>query len=384
MKKSVVIGLMGHSFHCMNLGVGALAISESAILDKIARELDIDIKIICFEAGKGDNDYHTAAKTEAELDYYTYSPAMIKKFKRCDLIIDATGGDSFSDIYGAKLYYVGIFLKIYALLSGRPVILAPQTIGPFAKKGNEVIANAYMRFVKRIFLRDEVSVKCLSKTNRRKSENTADMAFRLPYCRSERFKGKVGFNVSGLLYDEKNHILKDSAVDYPLLCSKIIEMLLEKGREVVLISHVIVDETTITDNDYCASLRLKEKYPQIEIAPVYKNPIEAKDDISGLDFFIGSRMHAVIAAASSGVPAVSIAYSRKFAGVFEPLGYDAILDATTMGTEEILEQVTFYVEHSGELKEKVRHTYENADKRLENYEAYLKQEVEKIVHRGAV
>ena len=382
MKKDIVIGLMGHSFHCTNLGVGALAVSECAILKQITEELGADLKVVCFEAGKGDNDYHKVARTKVRLDYYTYLPAMIKKFRRCDLIIDVTGGDSFSDIYGQKIYCANMLFKVYALLSGRPVILGPQTIGPFHRKINKTIANLYMRFVRHIFLRDEMSIKVLSEYNRKRAESTADMAFKLPYSKSEMLRGKVGFNVSGLLYDRENNLLKHSPLDYPLLCDQIIEMLLEKGEKVVLVSHVIGDEVTMTDNDYCASLHLKEKYPQVELAPVFQNPVEAKNYISGLDFFIGSRMHAVIAAASSGVPAVAIAYSRKFSGVFEPLGYEMILDATQMETKDILEKVTFYLEHKEMLTEKALKVYDNAEKRFKIYEKYLKEEILRILARG--
>jgi len=47
---------------------------------------------------------------------------------------------------------------------------------------------------------------------------------------------------------------------------------------------------------------------------------EIKGVIGQCDFFIGSRMHACIAALSQGVPCVGIAYSMKFQGVFDSDG----------------------------------------------------------------
>ena len=44
--------------------------------------------------------------------------------------------------------------------------------------------------------------------------------------------------------------------------------------------------------------------------------------IGQCDFFIGSRMHACIAALSQGVPCVGVAYSMKFAGVFDTVGME--------------------------------------------------------------
>lgn len=47
---------------------------------------------------------------------------------------------------------------------------------------------------------------------------------------------------------------------------------------------------------------------------------EIKGVIGQCDFFIGSRMHACIAALSQGVPCVGVAYSDKFEGVFDSVG----------------------------------------------------------------
>ena len=379
--KKIIIGLMGHSFHCTNLGVGALAVSECAILKKIAEKNNIDLKIVCFESGVGAQDFRNATDVQIELDYYTYSPKMINKFKQCDMIIDATGGDSFADIYGAKIFLVGLVFKFCALIVCKQVVLAPQTIGPFHNRCYHFMANLYMRFVKHICIRDEMSMVALDYNNADRVLKAADMAFRLPYKKSELGQGKVGFNVSGLLYDKNNTLLNNAKIDYQKLCDNIIELLLRYNKKVVLVSHVIGDKTTITDNDYCASFILKEKYPQLEIAPVFENPVEAKSYISGLDFFIGSRMHAVIAAVSSRVPAVPIAYSRKFKGVFEPLNYDVTLDALTLSGEEILEQIEYWLIHENELREKVALVQGNAECRLAAYEEHLEKMILEIVNR---
>lgn len=378
-KKNITIGLMGHSFQCVNLGVGALAISECAILKKVADKLGINIRIICFEAGESEKNYCYATEVNVKLLYYTYSPKMLKLFHRCDMIIDATGGDSFSDIYGYKIFIAGIIMKTYALLSGRKVILAPQTIGPFHNRLNQKIANAYMHHVEKIFIRDHISRIVLDERNRKKVVSTADMAFCLPYKKSTEGKGKGGFNVSGLLYDEENLILRQVGFDYVKMCESIVELLLRKGWNVVLVPHVIGDEKTITDNDYCASLKLREKYPELEIAPLFNNPVEAKSYISGLDFFIGSRMHAVIAAVSSGVPAVPIAYSRKFKGVFEQIGYHATLEAFNLTEAEIVKQIEKYLDNLLMLKEKAISVGKNAKENLKIYEAYLEDAVIKLM-----
>jgi polysaccharide pyruvyl transferase WcaK-like protein len=52
---------------------------------------------------------------------------------------------------------------------------------------------------------------------------------------------------------------------------------------------------------------------------------EMKGIIGQLEFFLGSRMHACIAAISQLIPCVGLAYSRKFAGVFEAAGVGSMV-----------------------------------------------------------
>ena len=51
-------------------------------------------------------------------------------------------------------------------------------------------------------------------------------------------------------------------------------------------------------------------------------------------------MHACIAAFSSGVPVVPMAYSRKFAGLFGTLGYMRTVDCTTVNEAGVFAAVT--------------------------------------------
>jgi polysaccharide pyruvyl transferase WcaK-like protein len=58
-----------------------------------------------------------------------------------------------------------------------------------------------------------------------------------------------------------------------------------------------------------------------------------------MDFFMGARMHACIAALSSGVAVAPMAYSRKFAGLFGSIGYEHTLDCTTLEAAEVQDRI---------------------------------------------
>ncbi len=141
----------------------------------------------------------------------------------------------------------------------------------------------------------------------------------------------VGLNVSGLLmgggYTGKNEF--GLGLDYPALIDDLIRWFQAQGATVHLIPHVIVPDGPMTgEDDLRACAALADRHRETVLAPSFASPPEAKGYISAMDFFLGARMHACIAAFSTGVPVVPMAYSRKFAGLFGSLGFDRTVDCT--------------------------------------------------------
>jgi len=84
---------------------------------------------------------------------------------------------------------------------------------------------------------------------------------------------------------------------------------------------------------------------------------EIKYIIGFCDFFLGSRMHACIAALSQGIPAVGIAYSKKFYGVFESIGLgDCIVNARTCTENELLEKIGSVFEAKELIRKQLKNT----------------------------
>ena len=74
------------------------------------------------------------------------------------------------------------------------------------------------------------------------------------------------------------------------------------------------------------------------VVPAYNNPCEIKWVISQFDWFCGTRMHATIAALSSGIPVSAISYSPKTLGVFETCGQgEHVADPQAIETNEVIE-----------------------------------------------
>lgn len=283
----------------------------------------------------------------------------IREIRSCDVIIDFTGGDSFSDIYGIRRLLRKLFHKQLVLFTGTPLVLAPQTYGPL----RHGISRPWFRHVVSkaalVFTRDDISADFLAALTQRDVLKATDVAVTLPWD-GELYDApaaggplRVAVNVSGLLwvggYTGDNQFRLTA--DYRAYCHELVRSLLAAGHEVHLVSHVLTRPWERGDEDDVRAAReLHTEHPACVIAPVFASPIEAKSYISGMDAFIGSRMHATIAAFTSGVPTVPVAYSRKFSGFFGALDYPVVVDLTTLSTSDAVTSTLGYVADRGSLR----------------------------------
>jgi colanic acid/amylovoran biosynthesis protein len=382
-RKDLVIGLFGHSVNSDNLGVGALTISHIAILELICDRVEIEPELwLCGPTG-GKEPYfrakHVSAMPIRMRAFVAPFNGLYSAIRRCDVILDIAGGDSFTDIYGLERFVRITLPKAVVLLARRPLILSPQTIGPFRRRWTRWIATQLMRRAYSVVSRDYLSSDFVSQLGLgSRLIDSTDVAFRLPYTlpapRTARGV-RVGLNISGLLFNggyTQNNMFGLS-LDYAKLARALLEYFSRlPGCELHLIGHVNSERFPIED-DYRVAAELQMQFPTTILAPRFSTPSEAKSYIAGMDFFLGSRMHACIAALSSGVPVLPIAYSRKFAGVFGGLGYSLVADCRTASLEEVLRKAVDAFERRNELIADVQTARANADKKLAAYEIVLKE-----------
>ncbi len=330
--RKIRIGFVGHSYSRGNFGLCALAFGEQAVVERVCAELGVDYDIVCYETGI---NHPCNDNPKIKLEEYNLRNVFktAKQFSKSDVILDITAGDSFSDIYGVKLFLVNYFIKMAVMLSGVKYISAPQTYGPYKHRWVRFLSNFYLTKSQGIFGRDEFSGNSLTSKNLERIKCVADLGFSLPYTQQPKFeKPTVGFNINGLLYQNDN--LLGESNSYKELCDKIIKKCLSLGYDVVLIPHVVGEEKG-ADNDYFISVEVSKKHGLPE-PPFFQSPKEVKNYISRCHFFVGSRMHATIGAVSCGVPTLPLAYSRKFKGVFNSIHYQHTMDLKANSQDEIL------------------------------------------------
>ncbi len=389
MNREIKIAIFGAPVNNSNLGCQALTYSLIDLLEEISKEKEIGFTYYIFEWNPSDAATQRFIKTANIISNKLYSVkqgnlhdfmrrcknVFVNKnmkdiLEKCQYVIDLTEGDSFTDIYGDYRFDTQTKLKQLAECMGLKLILASQTYGPFTKEKNAVFAADVIKNAYRVFARDKISADYVTKISDIVPELTCDLAFRLPYEKTKRngfnTLKSVGLNVSGLLVNNSSEDTKkefELKTDYDEYLDRLIQFLLNKDYSVTLIGHV--------EADYDAINRLKNTYPQLKTAPAFENPIQAKSYISAFDLFIGSRMHATIAALTSGVPVIPVAYSRKFSGLFDFVNYPFVVDLQKMGTDDSVKTTEQYISNYQELVQVVGNSYKIAmDKVDDCYKKY--------------
>lgn len=242
------------------------------------------------------------------------------------------GGDGFSDIYSTETFISRLHETNIAMKCNIPIIILPQTIGPFKEESNRVIANRILQYATRIYVRDDKFIKELNSMGL-KYEMTKDLS---AYMKPQPIDidiepNAVGLNVSGLAYSNTFRTLSGQFASYPYLINAIIRYFQSQNVPIYLIPHSYNYNHPEESNDDLVAIR--DLYAKLEdttnVHVVDRDMIspQVKYVISQMSFFIGTRMHANFAAIYTKVPLFGLAYSYKFQGAFEANG---IYDSTAM------------------------------------------------------
>ena len=354
------IGFFGIQCDTANLGLAALAYSTVAILDDL---VPADVEFVLFSINSEESVALMRrtlgiARAVTAARFWNKRPVgmarTVREVRRCDVVVDLTGGDSFSDIYGAKRLLRKLIQKEIALITRTPLVLAPQTYGPLRRARWRPWYRHVVKRASLVVARDDLSAQFVASLTDRRVHVSTDVAVVLPWTAPERRPGRIAFNVSGLLWDGGYTGANQFALktDYRAYCHGVVEGLLAAGHEVHLVPHVLTREWEGgVEDDVAASKELMRDHPECSLAPAFTSPVEAKSHIATADVFIGSRMHATIGAFTAGVPTVPVAYSRKFAGFFGTLGYPILVNLETAGTDDAVAQTLALVADRDRLAE---------------------------------
>lgn len=320
---------------------------------------------------------------------------VLQEYNRADIIIDLSG-EGITDNFS---YLWNIFTSVWILIGyimRKPVVVYAHSVGPFKKKLNLFLARLIYNRVKLLITREELSKKQLQLAGiNRQVYYTADSAFCLEPISSknaEKILLNEGYYISDIypivgvsLSQATANVLTATYNEYIQKIAKLTDYLIEELIvDVIFVPHVIYPKNEL-DDDFKNKMEddrvvAKEVYQKIK----YQNrvvlisneytPEQLKGVIGVCDMFIGSRMHANIAALSMCVPTVGIAYSNRFHkyyGIFRMMGQEKyVCDVKNMTFDELKLKVNEVWSNRKEIKKELEHKSEIARK-LAFYNAKL-------------
>ncbi len=383
--RSLRLSIFGAAPDTANLGVSALCYGMLAEVARLAPQAEVTV----FDYGRGERDA-VAEFDGRRLDYRRLGGYRTRRLylreslwnirmsarlgglgnpgaralRRSDAVLDISGGDSFSELYGPHRFRAITAPKLLALDLGRPLVLMPQTYGPFVTTAGRERAAHVARAATLAWSRDEESFATLRELlgnafDPERHRSGVDVAFVLPARRPASLSKRleewlddraaapiVGVNASGLIYNDREAAHRYGLVaDYRATLIGFTRRLLERTEcRLLLVPHVLAPSDQIeSDPRACEELARElggRHAARVHVQVERVDPSEVKWLISKLEFFCGTRMHSTIAALSTEVPVAALAYSKKTHGVFATCGQEScVADLRSLETEAVVEQL---------------------------------------------
>ncbi|AKU11734.1 polysaccharide pyruvyl transferase [Azoarcus sp. CIB] len=282
---------------------------------------------------------------------------------RCDALL-MIGGDNYSLDYDLASLFHFVGEAEAAMRLGKHTVLWGASVGPFSRlPGVERQLYEHMKRLSLITVRESASVDYLKKLGLANSVlPVTDSAF----CMAPQAfdvgalfanpHGVLGLNVSPLI----ERILARSGRPGALrreVVSFIRKALAEYPFSIMLIPHVAPLAGSALGGDELTHQEIFEtlgaERERVQIAPTGLNAPQLKYLISKCKYFIGARTHATIAAMSTGVPVISVAYSVKAKGLNRDLfGHERyMLPTSELSAESLQRSLEILVTEEDSIRE---------------------------------
>lgn len=209
---------------------------------------------------------------------------------------------------------------------GVPVILAPQSFGPFPHWQQRMIVRQVLNASSAIVAREAISVSMLEGIGirTRRIVRGADGAFTFRGRSTRRWRHDLGITASTtlVLVTVRRFLDQPHQQTYEdTMASAIRHILVDPACTVILVPQVTC--TDPDDDDGLVNDRIAATIDDPRLMSLRGNGLDHHDLFAlygSADFIIGTRFHSVIFGLCSGVPCVAIEYDHKTRGIMEDLG----------------------------------------------------------------
>lgn len=339
-KKIIISGYYGFD------NSGDDAILKSMIDDIKFLDKDLDIVILSKNPKKTEKIYGTKSINRFNI------LKIIKEIKTCDLLISG-GGSLLQDVTSNRSLWYYLFIMKLSDLFKKPYMVFANGIGPLNSNFNRKITKNILEKAAFITLRDEDSAIFLEKL---KLENpnlkvTADPAFRLKAESLNKVrqvfeeenipfeKELIGISVRRWNKDDALIKVLVDLIDY-------IEREYDKGILFIPMHHP-------SDLEFAKSIRNQSSGKSVYVLEGNYSPQMFMGIISQVELLIGMRLHALIYAASQGIPLLGLSYDPKVVSLMDSLDIDYLLDVDSLNSDDLILEVKKLIENKNEISEEL-------------------------------
>lgn len=275
------------------------------------------------------------------------------------------GGDGYSIDYGHFIVDRLVIMDDFLKSRGVPVIVWGASVGPFSREPQfERMMARHLASLDLVVVRERRSFDYLRGLGLERNLRLApDPGFALPAkpCPlPDEVQGVLerpclGVNLSPLL---ARFAAGNDMESWRRLATECVAALLRAFElDIVLVPHVCSTAFSVNQDDELLLQAVRERLPRVlrarvAVAPRGLSSENLKWLIGRTHAFIGARMHATVAALSSGVPCILLAYSRKAWGIAElVLGDSAwVVSPEELTPAALLERTRSLLGQHGEVK----------------------------------
>jgi len=281
-----------------------------------------------------------------------YRSEVLTHMKNCDLVISCSD-ENFkeaasllpSNFYWIMTWWTMLFQRTFeitvAKFIGKPVIVFPNSIGPFKTWIGRFLSRLALNHCEYVLVREPVSYEIVNSLGiGSRKILTADTALLFKATKgatSESFSHPV-IGVCPGIY---RYSLSDEQVrNYILDHAKALDVAIERyGFNVVLSPHY-VSHLEYDDSEICKLILNEMKNKNRAKIFVANGVEEFKSFLDHMDMIITSKMHPGVMGVSGYVPTLFIAYDHKQTGLFKHLGMeDFAIPITEISCERILAKI---------------------------------------------
>ncbi|GAA1156904.1 polysaccharide pyruvyl transferase WcaK-like protein [Kitasatospora gansuensis] len=253
--------------------------------------------------------------------------AELRALAGADLVLSLGGGYLNGKADFASDLSIGFLLLPLWLARrfGVPVVLAPQSCGPFPTRTQRLLMRRVLAFSRRVVAREEISIARLTEAgvpgaNLIRGVDSA-FAFQGNSVRPWRQELGIAPEAELVLVTARQFLDRAAQAAYEAAMAAAVRHLVDRGCQVVLVPQVTC--TFQEDDDRIVNRRIAALLDTPGLHVVDDETIDHHEIFAlygAADFILGTRFHSVIFGLIAGVPCAAVEYDHKTRGIMADLG----------------------------------------------------------------